>query len=161
MPPSSGVVTLGIDAGITVVPDTFLLGPLFGVYTFLPVLKSYLSNPGVNGSYIYTLGGWIEGVDELDGVDAGCVTVVGAVAPASACLRATSAAPFPLPPNTPASACLRATSAAPFPLPPDTPALAGGLLGMHGGKLVISSPVDVTGQKFRPPAVNCRSESVI
>jgi hypothetical protein len=125
MPPSSGVVTLGIDAGITVVPDTFLLGPLFGVYTFLPVLKSYLSNPGVNGSYIYTLGGWIEGVDELDGVDAGCVTVVGAVAPASARLRATSAAPFPL--------------------PPDTPALAGGLLGMHGGKLVISSPVDVIG----------------
>jgi hypothetical protein len=102
MPPSIGLLTVGDESGTEVCPEAVLLGPLFGVYTFLPELKSYLSNPGVIGSYIYTLGGRAAGVAELVGVDGDCVTVDGAVAvlATSACRCAASAALFTLPPVT-------------------------------------------------------------
>ena len=63
---SGGVfVVTGPCGGVTVCPLLFLLAPLFGVYTFFPVLKSYLSKPGVIGSYIYTFACGDPAEDEL------------------------------------------------------------------------------------------------
>ena len=108
----------------------------------MPELKSYLSNPGVSGSYIYTPGGRSGVVAELVGVDGGLVTVVGAVSVTSSPAPPNGSNSFALSTSTDLGAAALALASAiiasgPFAfggvLPdPLVPLLAGGLDGIHG-----------------------------